>query len=131
MTTTTRTRLLIVAAGTALLIGLLAGVAPISAHGVSCGSAFVASDGADIADLRDTFSGGRLRTGQIGGVAAACDDRRSARQLPAVALLVLAGGLGVGAMVSRGAASSARTGSHTPDPHRPAGHPPSETPTSG
>lgn len=94
----TRNRL-IFAAAAVLLVGLSLGFAPMSAAGVDCGSAFVASDDASAADFLDTMSGNAPRTGILGGVDAMCDDKRSDRGLFAWLILFTAVVLGVGAVL--------------------------------
>ena len=67
--------------------GLLVGLMPVKAGGVSCGGGLWSSGAARDADLRGSFSGG-------GGVGAACADRRSVVRLVAVPLLVVGAGVG-------------------------------------
>lgn len=86
----------LIAAGL-LLAGLAIGLIPVSSSGVNCGSAFIASDDAHVADLVGTMSGG-LGTQ---GAAASCDSLRSLVAIPAWVFLGLGATAGVTAMVLR------------------------------
>jgi hypothetical protein len=94
---TPRTRLVALAAAGVLALGLAVGFLPLSAYGVTCGSAFVDSAEPFRADLRDTLGGAGLRTGVVGGISAACHDRRAAWRNVAVLVLAAGGAGGVGA----------------------------------
>lgn len=86
MTLTTPRIAALVGAGI-LLLGLIVGLLPASAYGVNCGSAFAPSDEANVVDFADTLSGRLPRTGDLGGVGAACEDKRSDRLLIAVIII--------------------------------------------
>lgn len=88
--------------GALLLAGVVVGFLPTSAGGASCGSAFLPSSAARVADFRDAL------TGATGDRAATCVDRRSLLRVPAVALLVIGGGLGLAGWHVAGTATTAR-----------------------
>ena len=77
-----------------LAVGLLVGLMPLSAQGVSCGSAFRGSNAASVSDLTGSLGGGAA-FGTI-GASASCDDKRSTVRLFAVPLMVIGLGVGVG-----------------------------------
>lgn len=75
-------------------VGLLVGFVPTSTRGVSCGSAFVGSDAAAVADFGNTLVGGTLSPdGDLMAMENACSDRRSVLRIPALALLVIGAGV--------------------------------------
>lgn len=90
-------------AGIAVLAaGLLTGFLPLRAHGTSCGSAFVASDDATVADLSTAIrrdQQGLPVEGSGTGVSDSCDSMRSLVRIPAIVLLALGGGLAAGVWV--------------------------------
>lgn len=71
--------------GVILLAGVVLGFVPMTAHGVSCGSALKGNSAARVSDLVDSFSS------VDGGAEAACDDKRSTYR-PIVWTLIVAGG---------------------------------------
>jgi hypothetical protein len=77
-----------------LIVGFFVGFLPTSSGGVACGSAFIESDEAEVADIRDAIRADQLGTtlDTVGAKAAACEDRRSLLRVPAIALMVLGGG---------------------------------------
>jgi hypothetical protein len=87
-------RVVMLLGGVMLLAGLVLGLVPLSAGGVSCGSAFEASDDAEVADLGGSYPDvleGRSPHED------ACDDRRSIFQPIALTLLIVGGVALVGA----------------------------------
>jgi hypothetical protein len=70
-----------------LVAGFLVGFIPVSSGGVNCGSAFAASDEADIADMVNAMNG------QVSGIAAQCESLRSIVAIPSWVLL------GIGALL--------------------------------
>jgi hypothetical protein len=79
-------RWLLAVAGALLAAGVVAGFVPVSAAGVSCGSAFHASDSAQVADYSTALTGGG-----VGTAGASCDSKRSTWTV--VAWMLLAPGL--------------------------------------
>lgn len=86
--------------------GVIVGVMPLSARGVSCGSAFHRSSATDSADYARAIQrdqrGLGLPDGSLTSAAEACDSLRSIVQVPAVVLLVAGGGLAVGVWFVQG-----------------------------
>lgn len=79
-----------------ILAGLVVGFVPISSGLVSCGTAFVATDDAQVADLGSTLGGSTGLTDHTGD----CASKRGLLRIPAIALLVLGVAAGVGAVVA-------------------------------
>jgi len=77
----------------ALLAGLIFGLTPIRSDGYACGNAFKESSELEVAELRNTFSGG---TGMSG-----CDEARSGRQPLVWTLLSVAFVLGLTTIMVR------------------------------
>lgn len=75
-----------------VVLGLALGLAPRTASGVSCGSAFAPSDKAEVADATAAIladnGGGPYRDRDLAG---RCQDTRTAMRFPAIALLVIGG----------------------------------------
>ena len=87
-------RVLFLVGGVLLGIGLVLGFVPVSAGGASCGSAFVASDAAQVSDYATVLSGGSLGDAHAAGD---CSASRSTWRVLSLALsvpglLVLGGG---------------------------------------
>lgn len=109
-----RTRLMAWIGAAILAVGLLVGFMPTSAIGVNCGSVFVASRDAAVADFSDTLLGSQPRTGMLGGVSAACDDKRGDRRtlvtvILAVGAMALIAAYVLSEQARRGAARSPQT----------------------
>jgi hypothetical protein len=84
--------------GVMLAVGLTIGFVPVSASGASCGSAFVASDSAAVADYMSV-----LRGQGMGQAVDDCASSRSSWRLVALALLIpgaLVGGAGLFALAT-------------------------------
>jgi len=88
-------RVLVVLGVVALIAGAVIGFLPIKVDGVKCGSAFISSDDAHVAALSDAMSGGQIGSASAEGD---CDSKRSDWRIPAIALLVVGAGLGVGSL---------------------------------
>lgn len=87
-------RLLIVLGVLLLAAGLAVGLTSASAHGTSCGSVFVSSNRADVADYANAFGG--IRTDLAGQCADTLSGRRSvtlALLIPGVIALVAGAGM--------------------------------------
>ncbi|WP_431904037.1 hypothetical protein [Nonomuraea sp. bgisy101] len=79
--------------------GLAAGLMPVSAGGTNCGSAFIASDEAAAVDFTRSF--GAPAESEI-RVVSKCEFVHSMLRIPAIALLLIAGGLLIGWGVANG-----------------------------
>ncbi len=75
--------------------GLAAGLMPVSSQGENCGSAFIESRDASVADLAEALMG------RDSDAAETCEDLRGILRIPAIILL----GIGVIALVASGLAS--------------------------
>ena len=81
-------RSLAIAAGIVLLSGVVVGFLPFSFKGASCGVPFVATTDPFSADLEDTWADASdiADNAAAGSHQTGCDERRSVRQLGAIAL---------------------------------------------
>jgi hypothetical protein len=74
---------------------LVAGLMPVTSQGENCGSAFIASRDASVADLTQALMG------RDGDAAASCEDLRSILRIPAIIML----GISVITLIGSGLAS--------------------------
>lgn len=86
--------------GLVLVAGLILGFVPVSAYGVSCGSAFAGSDDAEGADFARAIQADErgVILGDLDAVAGACDGSRSLIRPFAFASLATATGLLIAAV---------------------------------
>lgn len=80
-----------------ILAGLVVGFAPINSGLVSCGSAFIGTNDAQVSDLSSTLGGSTGLTDHMGD----CASKRGMLRIPAIALLVLGAAAGAGALAAR------------------------------
>src|SRR6266568_2662789 len=98
-----RGRVLLVVGLALLAAGLLWGFLPRSAGGVGCGSAFVGSRAAEMADLTgaiDADTTGMPMDRSVGYYADRCADVRSAGRIPAILLIAAGTVLSLGGYVA-------------------------------